>query len=257
MDQQLPPDFKACIEYDIPVTAHNLLEYLAEYFYDIFHVPRLYIVGGFLKNTEFRQLCEQKNHEAIWEYVFAERNYSKERMCFIIDLIPVLKIYNQFMNPNMTFDRTIRRAFKNQTGDFILCSKVLSMYVDQEEVEIFMCLKRYMCYDLWRLIGKHVLAELRFNPGSDRWILHTFNYWTAEHTDEFGNCLERTILGPSKNCFINMLRNAWTTGDNGYYIACIQMDTELNRLYPNASVKWEPPRVFKEPILATLQVTHV
>ena len=82
-------------------------------------------------------------------------------------------------------------------------------------------------------------------------------YWTAEHNVEFGGCLARTILGPSKNCFINMLRNAWTKPDNGDYIACMQMDTELNRLYPNASVKWEPPRVFKEPIVATLQVTHV
>ena len=253
MDQQLPPDFQALMEDGTPVTAHNLLEYLAEYFYDIFQVPRFYIVGGFLKNTEFRQLCEQKNHKATWEYVFAERNYSKERMCFIIDLIHVLKIYHQFVKPRMPF---IRHGFLWDT-ELILCSEDLSVYVDQENVEICMCLKKYMCYDLWRLIGKHVLEELRLNPGSDRWILHTFNTWTAEHTDEFGNCLERTILGPSKNCFINMLRNAWTKPDNGYYIACMQMDTELNRLYPNASVMWEPPRVFKEPIVATLQVTHV
>ena len=147
MDQQPPPDFQALMEDGTPVTAHNLLEYLAEYFYYIFQVPRFYIVGAFLKNTEFRQLCEQKNHKAIWEYVFDERNYSKERACFIIDLILVLQIYHQFMKPQMCFIRTINRAFRNQSGEFILCSKVLSMYVDQEKVEICMCLKKYMCYD--------------------------------------------------------------------------------------------------------------
>ena len=56
---------------------------------------------------------------------------------------------------------------------------------------------------------------------------------------------------------LEYLAEYWTKPDNGYYIACMQMDTELNRLYPNASVEWEPPRVFKEPIVATLQVTHV
>ena len=45
--------------------------------------------------------------------------------------------------------------------------------------------------------------------------------------------------------------------NNGLYIARMQRDTELNRLYPNASVMWEPPRVFKEPKVATLQVTRV
>ena len=256
MDQQLSPGFQARMEDETPVTAHNLLEYLAEYFYYGGLSIRFSLVGGFLKNTEFRQLCEQENHEAMWEYVFAERNYSKERMCFIIDLILVLQTYHQFVKPRMSFIRHVESHFHAST-ELILCSKVLSLYVDQEKVEICMCLKRYMCYDLWRLIGRYVLKELCEAPCEKAWILDDYKFWTAEHTDEFGNCLERTILGPSKNCFINMLRNAWTTGDNGLYIARMQRDTELNRLYPNASVMWEPPRVFKEPIVAALQVTHV
>ena len=251
MDQPLPPDFQARMEDETPVTAHNLLEYLAEYFYyqGLNGKATEAIVGGFLKDRWFRQLCEQENHEAMWEHVFDERNYSKERACFIIDLILVLQIYHQFMKPQMSFIRTINRAFGNQSGEFILCSKVLSMYVDQEKVEICMCLKRYMCYDLWRRIGRHLFPS---DVEERTWILHDYKFWIAEHNNLYGGCLERTILGPSKNCFINMLRNAWTKPYNGYYI----VDTELNRLYPNASVLWEPPRVFKEPKFVVLQLTH-
>lgn len=257
MDGELPPGFQARMEDNTPVTAHNLLDYLAETFYwaGITESFIQSMVGGFLKNTEFRELCEQGDAQAVWLYLFAERNYSKDRMCFIIDLILVYQIFHQFMRPSLTFIRTVQDTYRDVNGDLILCSKVLSMYVDQEKVEICMCLKRYMCYDLWHSIGNHVLGNLQ--PNERHCILDEYTYWTAKDNETYGGCLERMILGPSKHCFVNMLRNAWTKPDNGYYIACQQLDTDLNRLYPHASLMWEPPRVFKEPRIAAFEVVLV
>ena len=157
------------------------------------NISRFYHQGS-LASTQGVQSdnCVSKSG-AMWQHVFDERNYSKERACFIIDLILVLQIYHQFMKPQMSFIRTINRAFRNRSGEFILCSKVLSMYVDQEKVEICMCLKRYMCYDLWRRIGSFIsVVEER------AWILHDYKFWIAEHNNLYGGCLERAIWDEAK-----------------------------------------------------------
>ena len=114
--------------------------------------------------------------------------------------------------------------FKHQ---LIISSGELAHHWDQEKVEVCMSLKKFMSPTLWKLIGA------RLSKIDDEDFYTMYADWTKENDEDYGCCLQRTILG-----FLTTLRDAWTTplehvGDPH---AC------LNILYPRASVLWQPPK---------------
>lgn len=217
---QLPDAFTAEMEDGTPVTSQNLLAYLVEYVegQGIHHSLARAVVEGFSDDAEFQRLAQQRKcNDEILQYLFCERNYSERRVCFIVDLMAVHVIFQTFW-------------FRHQ---LILSSGKLAHYWDQEKVEVCMCLKKFMCLTLWKLIG----ARLSKIDDEDFHIHSMYADW-AEENEDYGCCLQRTILGSGRLSFLTKLRDAWTTplehvGDPH---SC------LNVLYPRASVLWHPPK---------------
>ena len=218
---QLPDAFRAEMEDGTPVTSQNLLAYLAEYVEEEGILPSLAraVVAGFSDDAGFQQLAQQqrKSNNEMLQYLFCERNYSKRRACFIVDLMAVRVIFD---------------AFSLGSGTLIVSSGKLAEHWDQEKVEVCMCLKKFMCPALWKLIG----AQLSKIDDEDFSSIHAS--WTEENNEDYGCCLQRTILGPGRPNFLTTLRDAWTTPLEHVMFphSC------LNVLYPRASVLWQPPK---------------
>ena len=99
------------------------------------------VVAEFSDDAGFqRRMQQRKCNNEILQYLFCERNYSKRRVCFIVDLMAVRVIFDTFWS-------------ESQSGELILSSGELAEHWDQEKVEVCMCLKKYMCLTLWKLIG--------------------------------------------------------------------------------------------------------
>ena len=211
---QLPGEFAAKMEDGTPVASQNLLAYLVEYVEEEGILPSLAraVVAGFSDDAGFQQLAQQRKcNDEILQYLFCERNYSERRVCFIVDLMAVRVIFDTLW-------------CKQQ---LILSSGDLAKHWGQEKVEVCMCLKKFICPALWESIG----ARLSNIAGENFYTMYAD--WTKENDEDYGFCLQRTILK-----FLTTLRGAWTTPSEHV----IDPHSCLNVLYPRASVLWHPPK---------------
>lgn len=222
-NETLPGSFSACMDDGKPVTSHNLLEYLAEYVEEEGMMNRLVeaAVIYFAGSTTFPDLeNETVGENQVFQFVFAEENYSRKRMCFIVDFLLVKQIYIHL-----------------QCDYHLITSSVeLSHYVDQEKVEMCMCLKKFMSLPLWQLIGAQALQhEVEYN------FRHVVLFWTKQERQS----LRRQVYGPQRLSFLNMLRSAWrmlSEKENE------KIETSLDKLLPGAWAMWRPPHPYKETI---------
>ena len=109
----LPNGFAEMMEDGTPVTSQNLLAYLAQYVEEegLLHDTTSAVVAGFLQLRD-----------AIIDYLFSFSNFSKERMCFIVDLMVVRSIFYEFYS-------------NHGYGRFVVSSGELASGWEAEKVE--------------------------------------------------------------------------------------------------------------------------
>lgn len=226
----LPEAFNTTMDDNAPVTKNNLLEWFAE---ESMNMRSLLLKGAltmFSDDIVFRHFARRKDHVNMWKYIFAQQHYEKGRMCYIVDMAIVCEIYR-------CFDGVRHRCREN----FLVSPKMVCDWVDDYKVELCMCLKKYMCYSLWHTIGRHMVNNMW-----EEWefadIHEYYNDWNRENNEQYGGvCVRRAVVGRSRLCFLNLLRDAWTTPRNKHRDK-YPNKSEYNILYPNASELWHPPK---------------
>ena len=225
----LPESFDTTMDDGTLVTKKNLHRWFAE---ETMEVRTLLVKGAlavFSEDIMFRQLWSERDYVNMWKYIFAQQHYEKERMCYIVDMAIVWEIYRCFAGEH------------RHSGDFLVSSKMVCDWVDEEKVELCMCLKKYMCYSLWHAIGRYIVDNM-WEEWEFKLILEDYETWNRENNRLYGGvCVRRAVVGGSRLCFLNLLRDAWTTPRNK--IRDKYPNKSLyNMLYPNASELWCPPK---------------
>ena len=222
----LPDGFAETMDDGTPVTSQNLFAYLAEYVEldGLLHSMASAVVAGFSYDAGFQQLLrERATADAILDYLFSPGTFSKERMCFIVDLMAVQHIFSEFYS-NYGY------------GSFVVSSGELASGWDPEKVEVCMCLKAWMCLSLWQEVGARIRDSASWRRCKD--FQEFYDEWTKPHEAyPDGISLQRAIMGPGRRNFLTLLRDAWTEPHEDV----MYPNSSLNILYPRASVLWRPP----------------
>lgn len=222
----LPDAFVATMDDGTPVTSQNLFAYLAEYVEQegLLHSMASAIVAGFSYDAGFQQLLRQRaTADGILDYLFSASTFSKERMCFIVDLMVVKVLFAEFYSIY-------------GYGRLVVSSGELASGWDPEKVEACVCLKAWMCLSLWQEVGALMRDSAPWRKCKDFQCF--YDEWTEPHEGyPDGICLQRAIVGPGRRNFLTLLRDAWTAPHEDV----VYPNSSLNLLYPRASILWQPP----------------